>query len=46
MCCDSCPYYDDCSANNELEEKCCRKCPDYEVCFEIINEEDETGEDA
>ena len=46
MCCDSCPYHDDCSAKNELEDKCCRKCPDYDVCFGMSNGEGETGEEG
>jgi hypothetical protein len=35
MCCDVCPYYDECKKLNKTREECCRECPDYEDCAEF-----------
>jgi hypothetical protein len=34
MCCDICPYYDECEELEELQEECCPECPDYHDCQE------------
>lgn len=33
MCCDICPYYDECQELDKLQESCCGECPDYEECI-------------
>jgi hypothetical protein len=32
MCCDICPFYDECVELDELQENCCRECPDFGDC--------------
>ena len=32
MCCDICPFYDECEELDELQEDCCRECPDFGDC--------------
>lgn len=32
MCCDICPFYDECEELEELQDECCRECPDFEDC--------------
>lgn len=32
MCCDICPYYDECHELDNLQENCCAECPDYAEC--------------
>jgi hypothetical protein len=32
MCCDICPFYDECEELDELQEDCCRECPDFSDC--------------
>ena len=34
MCCDICPYYDECDELDELQEECCPECPDFGSCQE------------
>lgn len=43
MCCDICPYFDDCQEAEKLRDGCCPECPDYEECMgeERIEEEEE-----
>lgn len=41
MCCDVCPYYDECIALNKTRKECCQECPDYEDCAEL----EEDGEE-
>ncbi|MEO0074949.1 MAG: hypothetical protein ABIK31_02435 [candidate division WOR-3 bacterium] len=42
MCCEVCPYYDECRDMETLNENCCPECPDYEECQanEKYDEED------
>lgn len=32
MCCDICPYYEECSELEKFQENCCVECPDYAEC--------------
>ncbi|MCS7258360.1 MAG: hypothetical protein NZ601_03200 [candidate division WOR-3 bacterium] len=32
MCCDVCPYYEDCEETGKTTNECCPDCPDYENC--------------
>jgi hypothetical protein len=32
MCCDICPFFDECEELDELQEDCCRECPDFGDC--------------
>jgi len=32
MCCDICPFFDECEELDELQEECCRECPDFGDC--------------
>lgn len=32
MCCDICPFFDECEELDELQEECCRECPDFRDC--------------
>jgi hypothetical protein len=32
MCCDICPFFDECEELDELQEVCCRECPDFGDC--------------
>ncbi|MEO0072207.1 MAG: hypothetical protein ABIK10_02030 [candidate division WOR-3 bacterium] len=48
MCCDVCPYYNDCEETGKCTEKCCPDCPDYDHCMgnENFDEEwDDTEDD-
>ncbi|MEO0076182.1 MAG: hypothetical protein ABIK33_00230 [candidate division WOR-3 bacterium] len=41
MCCDICPFYDECQELDKLDENCCSECPDYSDCQgEKFDEED------
>jgi hypothetical protein len=33
MCCDVCPYYEECDELGKTTENCCPECPDYEDCM-------------
>ncbi len=33
MCCNLCPYYEECEEIKKLKEICCPDCPDYEECM-------------
>lgn len=33
MCCDICPYYDECEGLGKVKEACCSECPDYQECL-------------
>lgn len=43
MCCDICPYFDECQEAGKHRDECCPECPDYEECMgeELIEEEEE-----
>ncbi len=41
MCCDICPYYNECKALNKTRNECCQECPDYEDCTELEENEEE-----
>lgn len=47
MCCDICPYYDECQELDKLQENCCVECPDYNECSGegFGNEELEEGQE-
>lgn len=32
MCCDVCPYFDECEELDDLREECCADCPDLSDC--------------
>jgi hypothetical protein len=32
MCCDICPFFDECEELDELQEDYCRECPDFGDC--------------
>lgn len=46
MCCDICPYFEECQELDKLQENCCAECPDYADCMggeeyqEEFNDED------
>jgi len=42
MCCDICPYFDECSALNKTRSDCCQECPDYADCMEFEENEEES----
>ncbi len=47
MCCDICPFYDECEETGKIKDKCCPECPDYENCVgaeEDYEEEEEEEE--
>lgn len=45
MCCDICPYFDECEELGKVKEGCCRECPDYDECMgEGYNEGEEEEE--
>lgn len=44
VCCDICPYYDECEELDELQEDCCLECPDYYECQEEEEEESDESE--
>lgn len=44
MCCDICPYYDECQELDKLQEDCCSECPDFNECKGKGQEEDEFEE--
>ncbi|MCX7785088.1 MAG: hypothetical protein N2201_02495 [candidate division WOR-3 bacterium] len=33
MCCDICPYYEECEELGKLRDDCCDECPDYDECM-------------
>jgi hypothetical protein len=43
MCCDICPYYEECLELDKFQENCCAECPDYAECsgesYEEVDEE-------
>lgn len=43
MCCDICPYYEDCEELGRVRDTCCPDCPDYDGCMggEIEEEAEE-----
>lgn len=41
ICCDLCPYYDECKVLNKIRDGCCQECPDYEDCIELEENEEE-----
>ena len=43
MCCDICPYFDECEDTDELQDDCCRECPEYPDCQNKDDTEDEDG---
>jgi hypothetical protein len=45
MCCDICPYFDECQELGKLQETCCAECPDYNECAGEGFETDESDED-
>jgi len=46
MCCDICPYFDECEDLDELQEDCCPECPDYHDCQERDAEQSEEEEES
>ena len=32
MCCELCPYSDECEELDEVQDECCPECPDFEDC--------------
>jgi hypothetical protein len=44
MCCDICPYYDECQELDKLQENCCGECPDYQECIGVNYEQNEEEE--
>lgn len=40
MCCDICPYFDECEELDELRADCCQECPDYFDCREHASDEE------
>jgi len=33
MCCEICPYYEECKELGKLKDTCCEECPDYYECM-------------
>jgi hypothetical protein len=46
MCCDICPYYDECAELEELQENCCADCPDFADCQDREGIEEPGRDDA
>lgn len=46
MCCDICPFFDECEELDELQPDCCPECPDFGNCQEKLEKELEADEDA
>lgn len=47
MCCDICPYFDECKDFDKLDENVCPECPDYRECIsekEISEDTDDFDE--
>ena len=45
MCCDICPFFDECEEIGKVKDSCCSECPDYDECIgEGFNKEDEEEE--
>ncbi len=45
MCCDICPYYEECEELGKLRDTCCDECPDYDECMIGDEFEEESEED-
>jgi hypothetical protein len=45
MCCDICPYFDECQELDKLQETCCVECPDHNECAGEGFETEESGEE-
>jgi hypothetical protein len=45
MCCDICPYYEECQELDKLQENCCAECPDYSECIGGEGYEEELDEE-
>jgi hypothetical protein len=45
MCCDICPYYEECQELDKLQDNCCAECPDYSECIGGEGYEEELDED-
>ncbi len=46
MCCDICPYYEDCEELGKIKRNCCPDCPDFEECMGKEVEEVEVDPEA
>jgi hypothetical protein len=46
VCCDICPYYDECKDLDNLNENCCPECPDYKECSGEKEYQDEELEET
>jgi hypothetical protein len=45
LCCDICPFYDECEELDELLDECCRECPDFLDCQSKAGSGEEATED-
>jgi hypothetical protein len=45
MCCDICPFFDECEELGKVKDSCCSECPDYDECIgEGFKKEEEEEE--
>lgn len=45
MCCDICPFFEECEDLGKVKDSCCSECPDYDECIgEGFGKEEEEEE--
>ncbi len=45
MCCDICPFFEECEELGKVKDSCCSECPDYDECIgEGFGKEEEEEE--